>query len=445
MFTKILIANRGEIAVRIIRACKEMGINTVAVYSQADKESLHVKLADEAVCIGPASPAQSYLNAQAILSAAYLTGAQAIHPGFGFLSESAQFAELIENNNIKFIGPSSKAINLMGDKNRAREIMQKAGVPVVPGSDGAICDAESAVKIANEIGYPLLIKAAAGGGGRGIRKVENSSQVEDAFNICRSEAKSFFGDDTVYMERLITSARHVEVQILADECGNTYHLFERDCSVQRRNQKVIEETLCPVLSQGLREKMIHSAIDAAKAVGYVNAGTIEFLLEGDKYYFMEMNTRIQVEHTVTEMITGIDLVREQISIAAGNPISFKQEDVIARGHVIECRINAENPSKDFRPSAGEVTQFHVPGGPGVRFDTYLYQGYKVLPYYDSMLGKLIVQGKTRDDAIQKMLAALGELTIEGIDTNKKFLVNILSLEVFKNGDYDTNILTKLGY
>lgn len=445
MFNKILIANRGEIAVRIIRACREMGIKTVAVYSQADKDSMHVQLADEKVCIGPAAPDKSYLNTQAIISAAVLTGAQAIHPGFGFLSENAQFAKAIEDNGIKFIGPSSKAISLMGDKTKAREIMQKAGVPVVPGSDGAIKDAKEAVKIADKIGFPLLIKAAAGGGGRGIRKIENASQVEDAFNICKTEAKSFFGDDTVYMERLITSARHVEVQILADEHGNTYHLFERDCSVQRRNQKVIEETLCPVLTDELRTKMIKSAIDAAKAVGYVNAGTIEFLLAGDEYYFMEMNTRIQVEHTVTEMITGVDLVREQINIAAGLPISFKQEDISARGHVIECRINAENPSKEFRPSAGTIEKLRIPGGQGVRFDTFIYEGYKVLPYYDSMLGKLIVQSTTRIDAINKMKAALYELTVDGIDINKDFLLYILSLDVFREGDYDTNILNKLGY
>lgn len=445
MFNKILIANRGEIAVRIIRACREMGIKTVAVYSQADKDSMHVQLADEKVCIGPAAPDKSYLNTQAIISAAVLTGAQAIHPGFGFLSENAQFAKAIEDNGIKFIGPSSKAISLMGDKTKAREIMQKAGVPVVPGSDGAIKDAKEAVKIADKIGFPLLIKAAAGGGGRGIRKIENASQVEDAFNICKTEAKSFFGDDTVYMERLITSARHVEVQILADEHGNTYHLFERDCSVQRRNQKVIEETLCPVLTDELRAKMIKSAIDAAKAVGYVNAGTIEFLLAGDEYYFMEMNTRIQVEHTVTEMITGVDLVCQQINIAAGLPISFKQEDISARGHVIECRINAENPSKDFRPSAGTIEKLRIPGGQGVRFDTFIYEGYKVLPYYDSMLGKLIVQSATRNDAINKMKAALYELTVDGIDINKDFLLYILSLDVFREGDYDTNILNKLGY
>lgn len=445
MFNKILIANRGEIAVRIIRACREMGIKTVAVYSQADKDSMHVQLADEKVCIGPAAPDKSYLNTQAIISAAVLTGAQAIHPGFGFLSENAQFAKAIEDNGIKFIGPSSKAISLMGDKTKAREIMQKAGVPVVPGSDGAIKDAKEAVKIADRIGFPLLIKAAAGGGGRGIRKIENASQVEDAFNICKTEAKSFFGDDTVYMERLITSARHVEVQILADEHGNTYHLFERDCSVQRRNQKVIEETLCPVLTDELRAKMIKSAIDAAKAVGYVNAGTIEFLLAGDEYYFMEMNTRIQVEHTVTEMITGVDLVCQQINIAAGLPISFKQEDISARGHVIECRINAENPSKDFRPSAGTIEKLRIPGGQGVRFDTFIYEGYKVLPYYDSMLGKLIVQSATRTDAINKMKAALYELTVDGIDINKDFLLYILSLDIFREGDYDTNILNKLGY
>lgn len=445
MFNKILIANRGEIAVRIIRACREMGIKTVAVYSQADKDSMHVQLADEKVCIGPAAPDKSYLNTQAIISAAVLTGAQAIHPGFGFLSENAQFAKAIEDNGIKFIGPSSKAISLMGDKTKAREIMQKAGVPVVPGSDGAIKDSKEAVKIADKIGFPLLIKAAAGGGGRGIRKIENALQVEDAFNICKTEAKSFFGDDTVYMERLITSARHVEVQILADEHGNTYHLFERDCSVQRRNQKVIEETLCPVLTDELRAKMIKSAIDAAKAVGYVNAGTIEFLLAGNEYYFMEMNTRIQVEHTVTEMITGVDLVRQQINIAAGLPISFKQEDVSIRGHVIECRINAENPSKEFRPSAGTIEKLRIPGGQGVRFDTFIYEGYKVLPYYDSMLGKLIVQAASRNDAISKMKAALYELTVDGIDINKDFLLYILSLDVFREGDYDTNILNKLGY
>lgn len=445
MFSKILIANRGEIAVRILRACREMGIKTVAVYSQADKESMHVKLADQAVCIGPASPAESYLNAQAILSAAVLSGAEAIHPGFGFLSESAKFAQMIEENGIKFIGPSAKSISLMGDKAKAREIMQSADVPVVPGSDGPIKDAKEAKNIADKIGYPLLIKAAAGGGGRGIRRVDDTSQVEDAFNICRTEAKSFFGDDTVYMEKLITSARHVEVQIIADEHGNTYHLFERDCSVQRRNQKVIEESLCPVLSEELRAKMINSAINAAKAVNYINAGTIEFLLAGDEYYFMEMNTRIQVEHTVTEMITGVDLVREQINIAAGNPISFTQEDVKANGHVIECRINAENPDKDFRPSAGTINKLQIPGGPGIRFDTFIYPDYKVLPYYDSMLGKLIVKGRDRSDAIAKMEAALFELTIDGIDINKGFLQYILSLEVFNSGKYDTNILSKLGY
>jgi len=445
MFSKIIIANRGEIAVRIIRACREMGIKTVAVYSQADKESLHVKMADEAVCIGPASPSESYLNTQAILSAAVLTGSQALHPGFGFLSESADFAEMIESNGIKFIGPSAKSISLMGDKAKAREIMQKAGVPVVPGSDGPIKDTQEAVKTADRIGYPLLIKAAAGGGGRGIRRIDDASEVVDAFNICRSEAKSFFGDDTVYMEKLILSARHVEVQVLCDQHGNAYHLFERDCSVQRRNQKVIEESLCPVLADGLRAKMTESAINAAKAVGYEGAGTIEFLLAGDEYYFMEMNTRIQVEHTVTEMITGVDLVKEQINIAAGNPISFKQSDITAQGHAMECRINAENPSKNFRPSSGTIEKLHIPGGKDIRFDTFIYQGYKVLPYYDSMLGKLIVKGRNRNDAIQKMKSALSELVIDGVEINKEFLLYILSLDLFVNGEYDTNILNKLGY
>jgi acetyl-CoA carboxylase biotin carboxylase subunit len=443
MFKKILIANRGEIAVRIIRACNEMGIQTVAVYSEIDKDALHTQMADEAVCIGPAKSKDSYLNMQNILSATVLTGAEAIHPGFGFLSENSKFAQMCEECNIKFIGPSSHNINNMGNKSKAREIMIKAGVPVVPGSDGAIINEEDALRSAEEIGYPVMIKASAGGGGRGIRVVREEDELISAYNTARTEAKTAFGDDTMYMEKFIEEPRHIEFQILADEHGNVIHLGERDCSIQRRNQKVIEEAPGPVITEKLRNRMGEVAVKAAKSINYKNAGTIEFLLDKyGKYYFMEMNTRIQVEHPITEMVTGVDLIKAQINIAAGQELPYEQEDIKIQGHAIECRINAENPYKNFMPCPGEIKSLHVPGGYGVRLDSAAYQGYKIPPTYDSMIGKLIVHGKDREEALCKMRRALGEFIIEGVDTNIDFQFKILSNENFIKGDFDTSFISK---
>lgn len=440
MFQKILIANRGEIAVRVIRACKDMGISTVAVYSEADKEALHVGLADERICIGKAPAQDSYLNMQAILSAAAVTHAQAIHPGYGFLSESAKFASLCAQCNITFIGPDSAHISAMGDKDNARKTMKKLGLPVVPGSE-TVEDLQEARAWAARIGYPLLIKARAGGGGRGIRLVHEESSFESAFLDASREAASSFGDEGLYIEKYLDGVRHIEVQILADAYGKAVCLGERDCSMQRRKQKVLEESPAVDLPDQTRKNMQRDAIRAAKKIGYTNAGTLEFLVDAQgNHYFMEMNTRLQVEHPVTEMVTGIDLVKWQIRIAAGVPISFDQRNIRPQGHSIECRINAENPAMDFRPSAGTVDFLHVPGGPRVRFDTALYPGCTVPPYYDSLLGKLIVHANTREEAVRKMQAALAELVITGVDTNIELHIDILSGEVFRKGVYTTGYL-----
>ncbi|MBZ4666882.1 MAG: acetyl-CoA carboxylase, biotin carboxylase subunit [Epulopiscium sp.] len=443
MFNRILIANRGEIAVRIIRACREMGIETVAIYSTMDQDALHVQMADEAVCVGPPKGKDSYLNMENIISATILTGAQAIHPGFGFLSENSKFAEMCEQCNIVFIGPDAHMIDLMGNKSKARETMLKAGVPVVPGSSGAVGDLEEALKIAEKIGYPVMIKASAGGGGKGMRLAYTKEEFIKAFNTAKSEAKASFGDDTMYIEKFIENPRHIEFQILGDSFGNVVHLGERDCSIQRRHQKVIEEAPSIALSPELRERMGRDAVLAAKSIGYKNAGTIEFLLDKNgNYYFIEMNTRIQVEHPVTEMITGIDIVKEQIRIAGGLPLSFTQEDISIRGHAIECRINAENPGKGFMPSPGTVKGLHFPGGFGIRVESALYEGYRVPPTYDSMIAKLIAHGKDREEAITKMKCALGEFIIEGMDTNIDFLFQILHTEDFEKGNIDTSFIEK---
>ena len=441
MFKKILIANRGEIAVRIIRACRELGVRSVAVYSTADRASLHAQIADEAVCIGPADTKDSYLNMKAIISACETTGCDAVHPGFGFLSENVQFAELCRKCGIEFIGPSPESIRMLGDKANAKQTMKDAGVPVIAGSDGAVRTLEEAREAAKHIGFPLLVKASAGGGGRGIRLVESMEQLDSQIEIAQQEAKNFFGDDAVYMERFVQNPRHVEIQILADKQGNVVHLGERDCSMQRRNQKVLEESPCPVMTPELREKMGEAAVKAAKACGYYNAGTIEFLLENNKdFYFMEMNTRIQVEHPVTEFVTGIDLVKAQIRIAAGEPLGFTQDDIKINGHSIECRINAENPELNFRPSPGRIRGLHMPGGPGVRIDSAAYQNFVISPYYDSMIAKLIVHAPTRDEAIMKMRRALAEFIVDGIETNIDFQLMLVDSRAFKSGDYNNRFL-----
>lgn len=427
MIHKILIANRGEIAVRIIRACREMGIETVAVYSEADKEALHTQLADEAVCIGPAASKDSYLNMESIISATLVSGADAIHPGFGFLSENEKFAELCEKCRITFIGPPSEVIRKMGNKTEARTTMIEAGVSVIPGWNESISSVEEAKTIADDLGYPVIIKAALGGGGKGMRTAFSEAELEQAFLTAKAEAKAAFGEDAVYMEHFMEHPRHVEVQILADAYGNIVHLGERDCSIQRNHQKFIEEAPCVAISPELREKMGCAAVKAARAAGYVNAGTIEFLLENETdFYFMEMNTRIQVEHPVTEWVTGVDLVKEQIRIASGEKLSITQEDVCLEGHAIECRINAENPALDFRPSPGNITGLYLPGGKGIRMDTAIYSGYTVPAYYDSMIAKLIVHAENRSEALRKMKSALGEIVIEGIDTNVDYLYEVIS-------------------
>ncbi len=441
---KILIANRGEIAVRIIRACKEMNIKTVAIYSEVDKDALHAKLADEAICVGPADSRKSYLNMKNIIEAAYITGADSIHPGFGFLSENAQFAKICEESNIKFIGPSSKVIELLGNKSNSKEMMKKAEVPTIPGSEGSIKGLKDAMVIAKKIGYPIMLKAAAGGGGKGIRIVNSEDELENAYNIVKQEAKNSFNDDELYMEKFIQNPRHVEIQILADEHGNVVHLGERDCSVQRNNQKVIEETPSTAIDNKLRNKMGEAAIKAAKVANYASCGTVEFLVDKDKnFYFMEMNTRIQVEHPITEMRTGIDIVKEQIKIAAGEKLKFKQKEIEFRGHSIECRINAENPSKNFRPCPGKITGLNLPGGNGIRIDTAIYEGYTIPANYDSMIAKLIVFGVSRNEAIAKMKRALEELVIEGVDTNRDFLFEIIRNPNFIRGDFDTSFISKL--
>jgi acetyl-CoA carboxylase biotin carboxylase subunit len=441
MFKKILIANRGEIAVRIIRACREMGIATVAVYSEADRDALHVQLADEAVCIGAAASRDSYLNIQNIISATVLTGSEAIHPGFGFLSENSKFAKMCRECNITFIGPDAESIDLMGNKAKAREVMKEAGVPVIPGTEGALKGEEYALEMAEIIGYPVMIKAAAGGGGRGIRIVSCKEELFKAYNTAKTEAQACFGDDTLYMEKFIDKPHHIEFQILGDKHGNIIHLGERECSIQRRNQKVLEEAPSAFLTPELRSKMGEAAVKAAKKVGYYNAGTIEFLVDSNhNFYFMEMNTRVQVEHPITELVTGIDIVKQQIKIAAGEKLNIVQEDIKLRGHAIECRINAEDPSKDFRPSPGKIIGLNLPGGPGVRIDSAVYQGYSIPPHYDSMIAKLIVHSEDRSNAIARMKRALGELLIEGVVTNIEFQYDILSDDRFVKGLYDTSFL-----
>ncbi len=441
MFDKILVANRGEIAVRIIRACREMGIKTVAVYSEADRDALHTMLADEAICIGPAASSQSYLNMERILSACVVTQADAIHPGFGFLSENARFAELCEKCSIAFIGPSAEIINRMGNKSEARKTMMEAGIPVVPGTKEPVFTAERGLELAESIGFPVMIKASSGGGGKGMRVSRSREDFTENFQNAQLESVKGFSDDTMYIEKYIEQPRHIEFQIMADKYGNVVHLGERDCSIQRRHHKVLEESPCQVISDELRKKMGQTAVMAAKAVNYENAGTIEFLLDKDKnFYFMEMNTRIQVEHPVTEMVTGLDLIKEQIRVAAGEPLSVKQEDITISGHALECRINAENPSRNFMPCPGKITNIHLPGGNGVRLDTHIYSDYIVPPNYDSMLLKLIVHGKDRQEAIAKMRSALGELIIEGIETNVDFQYEIINHPAFQSGETDTGFI-----
>ena len=443
MLKKVLIANRGEIAVRIIRACREMGIRTVAIYSEVDKDALHVKLADQAICIGPAQSAKSYLNIKAILEAACLTGADSIHPGFGFLSENANFAKICEEMGIKFIGPNYQLIELLGNKSKAKETMKKAGVPVVPGSNGLIYSKEEAVKLAEEIKYPVILKASAGGGGRGIRIAHNKEELEKAYSLVKQEAKVSFNDDSIYMEKFIENPRHVEIQVLADEHGNGIHLGERDCSVQRRNQKIIEETPASIINNETRKKMGEVAVKAVKEIGYTNTGTIEFLVDKNQdFYFMEMNTRVQVEHPVTEMVTGIDIIKEQIKIASGEKLKIKQNDIKVNGHSMEARINAENPDKNFMPCPGTITGLHIPGGNGIRVDTAIYSGYTIPPTYDSMIAKIIVHGKTREESIAKLKSAVAELVVDGITTNADFILKILDNKNFQANKYDTSFIEK---
>lgn len=444
MFKKILIANRGEIAVRIIRACREMGIQTVAVYSEADKEALHVHLADEAVCIGPAPAKESYLRMERILSATLASGAEAIHPGFGFLSENTKFADLCAKCNLTFIGPPGEIIERMGNKSEARNTMIAAGVPVVPGTKEPLLDAREAKNLADSIGYPVMIKAAAGGGGKGMRICHSGEEFIHLFETAQQESKNAFGDPNMYLEKYIEHARHIEFQILADSYGTIVHLGERDCSIQRRHQKMLEEAPSAALSEELRVQMGEAAVKAAKAAGYINAGTIEFILDDSKkFYFIEMNTRIQVEHGVTELVTGLDLIKEQIKIAAGEPLSFRQEDVKIRGHAIECRINAECPEKNFMPCPGRIEELHLPGGNGVRIDTALYTGYVIPPIYDSLIAKVLVWDHTRSEAIRKMDGVLEELVVEGISTNRDFLRTLLLEEDFLKGELDTGFVERL--
>ncbi|MDO4166699.1 MAG: acetyl-CoA carboxylase biotin carboxylase subunit [Eubacteriales bacterium] len=442
MFDKILVANRGEIAVRIIRACREMGIRTVAIFSEPDREALHTQLADEAVCIGSARAADSYINMTNIITAAVQTKAQAIHPGFGFLSENSTFAAMCEECNIKFIGPAPSVIDALGNKSNAREMMIQAGVPVIPGSDGVVRDVAQAYEVADRLGYPVMVKASAGGGGKGIRIVREKEELAQAFEAAQSETKAAFGDDQMYMEKVIEHARHIEVQVLGDRLGNVIHLGERDCSLQRKNQKVLEEAPSPVLSEEVRHKMCESAVLAAKAAGYESAGTIEFLYDKQgNYYFMEMNTRIQVEHPISEMITGVDIVKEQIRIADGQKLSYEQQDIRIQGHAIECRINAENPDRGFAPCPGLIDYLMLPaGGLGLRVDTAVYEGYEIPPFYDSMIAKVIAHGSTREEAIAKMNRALYEFIINGIDTNIEFQSRILNHPEYRQGEFDTSFI-----
>ncbi|GEN84219.1 biotin carboxylase 1 [Sporosarcina luteola] len=441
---KVLIANRGEIAVRIIRACKEMDIKTVAVFSEADREALHVELADEAYCIGPRLSKDSYLNFSNIISIAKLTGCDGIHPGYGFLAENASFAELCEEVNIEFIGPTADAISRMGTKDVARETMKQAGVPIVPGSDGIVEDEVEGLKVAKQIGFPVIIKATAGGGGKGIRVARDEEELTKGIKITQKEAAAAFGNPGVYLEKYIEVFRHVEVQVLADKFGNTIHLGERDCSIQRRMQKLVEEAPSPALTPEIRKQMGDAAVKAAQAVDYRGAGTVEFIFDhiNQKFYFMEMNTRIQVEHPVTEMITGIDLIKQQLKVAAGEELAYRQEDIKINGWAIECRINAENPSRNFMPSPGEVTMYMPPGGFGVRVDSAVYTGYTIPPFYDSMVAKLIVHADTREEAVARMKRALDEFIVEGVDTTVPFHLNLMDHEVFKSGDFDTKFLEK---
>lgn len=441
MFSKILIANRGEIAVRIIRACREMGIRTVAVYSEADRDALHTQLADESVCIGRAPSSDSYLNMERILSATVATKAQAIHPGFGFLSENSRFVEMCRKCNVAFIGPSAEVISRMGNKSQAKNTMRQAGVPVVPGTEEPVFTVEEAKKAARQIGYPIMIKASSGGGGKGMRVAANEEEFEKLFGTAQQESIRSFADDTMYLERFVECPRHVEVQVVADRFGNVVHLGERDCSIQRRHQKMIEESPCVALSEELRKKMGDTAVRAAKAVGYESAGTIEFLLDkSGEFYFMEMNTRIQVEHPVSEFVSGVDLIKEQIRVAAGEPLSVSQEDITLRGHAIECRINAEDPSHHFMPCPGTVTNLHLPGGNGVRMDTAVFNGYTIPPNYDSMIVKVIVYDRDRQSAIKKMVSTLGEVVIEGVKTNIDFLYELLNNPDFQEGNITTGFI-----
>ncbi len=443
LVNKVLIANRGEIAVRIIRACRELGIRTVAVFSEADRNALHAQIADEAVCIGPAQSKLSYLNVKSILAACEVTGAQAIHPGFGFLSENAAFAHTCGRCNLIFIGPSPESMELMGDKARAKDTMKKAGVPVVPGSDGEITSLEEAGHIASQIGYPVMVKASAGGGGRGIRRVDAEDGLEAAITAARAEAREYFGNDGVYIEKFIVDPHHVEIQVLADEYGNAVFLGERDCSLQRRNQKVLEESPSMFITKRLRERMGEASVRAVHACNYKNAGTIEYLVDASgNFYFMEMNTRIQVEHPVTEMVTGIDIVKQQILIACGEKLPFQQNDIKFSGHAIECRINAENPKFNFRPAPGKIESLHMPGGPGIRIDSAVYQGYVIPPYYDSMIAKLIAYAPTRDEAISKMRWALAEFLVDGVDTNIDYQLEILKDRDFNDAKYDIGFLER---
>ena len=443
MLRKVLIANRGEIAVRVIRACKELNIKTVAVYSEIDKDSLHTKLADQAICIGKPAANQSYLNVNNIIEAANVTGADSIHPGFGFLSENAKFAKMCEECNIKFIGPKYTSIEQMGDKVKSKELMKHADIPVIPGGDLKEKSLKEIKEIAKKTGYPIMLKASNGGGGKGIRIVKKEQDLEEALIIVKKEAKQAFNNDDIYLEKYIENPRHIEVQILADEFGNVIHLGERDCTIQRKNQKILEESPSIILDDNLREKISKAAIKAVKASNYINAGTVEFLVDKNKnFYFMEMNTRIQVEHPVTEVLTGIDIVKEQIKIASGEKLSYKQNKINFTGHVIEARVNAENPKKNFMPSPGTITGLNLPGGNGIRIDSGIYAGYTIPPYYDSMLAKIIVHGQNRNEAIAKLKRALEELIVEGMPTNIEFLLKLIEDEDFKKGNYDTSFIEK---
>ena len=443
MLKKILIANRGEIAVRIIRACRELGIRTVAVYSEIDKNSLHKELADESICIGPAPSNKSYLNIKSLIETACLTGCDGIHPGYGFLSENSSFAKMCDEIGIKFIGPNYKMIELMGNKAKAKETMKNAGVPVVPGSDGIVDNVLESIKVALKIGYPVILKASSGGGGKGIRIAHNEKELVKYYDLVKQEAKNSFNDDSIYIEKFIENPRHIEIQILADEHGNVIHLGERDCTIQRNNQKMLEETPSGAITDKLRQKMGKITVNALKEIGYSNVGTIEYLVDKNKdFYFMEMNTRVQVEHPITETITGIDIIKEQIKIASGEKLQYKQDNIKFTGHSLEVRINAENPYKNFMPCPGEIKELHIPGGNGVRIDTAIYPGYKIPPTYDSMIAKVIVHGKDRNESIAKMKSALGEFVIDGISTNIDFLYKILEDENFISNNYDTTFISK---